>query len=163
MPDPILPFGQIGSQLPFGRCGLGKLGLWRAFGVANPRPGRFDEGQMWDWLDEFFGWVRVVLAIAGGPVILILSLVNGLWGYAIFGALFTIFGAFVAKWVFWKEFEEGRNVGNRDNRAGGVGREALQLIGPYRAHLWWFKVRPNGTITVPTPTQVKRPTKEAKE
>jgi hypothetical protein len=55
-----------------------------------------------NWLDEFFTWVRVVLIIAGGPLILILSLANGLWGYAIFGALFTIFGAFVAKWVFGK-------------------------------------------------------------
>jgi len=56
---------------------------------------------MWDRLDEFFTWVRFVLIIACGPAILIVSLVNGLWGYAIFGALRTIFGAFVAKWVFW--------------------------------------------------------------
>ena len=55
-----------------------------------------------NWLDEFFGWVRVIGVIVAGPVILVLSLAYGLWGYAVLGALFSIFGAFVAKWVFGK-------------------------------------------------------------
>jgi hypothetical protein len=55
-----------------------------------------------DWLDEFFTWVRVICIIVVGPVILVVSVVNGLWGYAVFGAVFSIFGAFVAKWVFGK-------------------------------------------------------------
>ena len=57
---------------------------------------------MWNWLDEFFGWVRVVGLIAAGPLLVILGLASGNWGYAIFGALVSIFGAFVAKWVFEK-------------------------------------------------------------
>jgi hypothetical protein len=54
-----------------------------------------------DWLDEFFGWVRVIGTIVAGPIILVLSLTHGRWGYAVFGALVSIFGAFVAKWVFF--------------------------------------------------------------
>ena len=53
-------------------------------------------------LDEFFTWVRVIAIIVAGPVILVVSLAHGLWGFAIFGALVSIFGAFVAKWVFGK-------------------------------------------------------------
>jgi hypothetical protein len=30
------------------------------------------------------------------------TLTHGLWGYAVFGALLSIFGALVAKWVFGK-------------------------------------------------------------
>jgi hypothetical protein len=56
---------------------------------------------MRDWLDEFFGWVRVVLVIVGGPIIVIAGLVSGMWAYVVVSILFSIFGAFVLKWVFW--------------------------------------------------------------
>jgi hypothetical protein len=58
-------------------------------------------GQMRDWFDEFFGWVRVVFAIVCGPIIVIGGLVSGMWGYVVVGILFSIFGAFVLKWVVW--------------------------------------------------------------
>jgi len=51
------------------------------------------------WLDEFCGWVRVIMTVVGGPVLVILGLASGHWGYAIFGALVSISGAFVAKWI----------------------------------------------------------------
>jgi hypothetical protein len=77
--------------------------LWRGFGVAMRAPHRFDcADPMWNWLDEFFGWVRVVGLITAGPLLVILGLASGHWGYAIFGALVSIFGAFVAKWAFGK-------------------------------------------------------------
>ena len=50
-------------------------------------------GQMRDWFDEFFGWVRVVFAIVCGPIIVIGGLVSGMWGYVVVGILFSIFGA----------------------------------------------------------------------
>jgi len=66
-------------------------------------PQRFDcADPMWNWLDELFGWVRVVGLIVAGPFLVILGLASGHWGYAIFGGLVSIFGAFVAKWVFGK-------------------------------------------------------------
>jgi len=54
-----------------------------------------------NWLDEFFGWVRVVGLIVVGPLLVIWGLASGHWGFAILGALFSVFGAFVAKWVFF--------------------------------------------------------------
>jgi hypothetical protein len=54
-----------------------------------------------NWLDELFGWVRVALPIVLGPVLVISGLVSGNWGYAILGAVFCVFGAFILKWVFF--------------------------------------------------------------
>jgi hypothetical protein len=57
---------------------------------------------MMDWLDEVFGWVRVIATIVAGPLLIIAGLVSGHGGYAVIGALVTIFGAFIAKSVFGK-------------------------------------------------------------
>jgi hypothetical protein len=57
---------------------------------------------MINWLEGFVVCLIFIVVIAVGPVILILSLANGLWGYTVVGALFSILGAFVAKSVFGK-------------------------------------------------------------
>lgn len=65
-------------------------------------PHRFDcANPVLNWLDEFFGWVRVVGLVVAGPLLVIYGLASGHWGYAIFGALISIFGAFVVKAIFW--------------------------------------------------------------
>jgi hypothetical protein len=58
--------------------------------------------RVWQMIDEFFGWLRVIFIIVSGPILIILALVSDMWGYAVVGILFSIFGAFVLKWILGK-------------------------------------------------------------
>ena len=71
---------------------------------------------MWNCLDKFFGWVLVVGLIVAGPLFVILGLASGHWGYAIFGALVSIFGAYLRKKGLWNVEHDILPPGNRGTR-----------------------------------------------